>query len=105
MVLLYAEAWRVLLIHIFIVTPSGELTPHYSSLRLFLIGFTLIVPASPLQAQEKRSEKAVDRPADHIMHLSTNLTWTDGPASLPKGIKSTVLEGGSDENRFVHNAD
>lgn len=67
--------------------------PHYSFLRLFLIGFTLLVPASLLQAQEKANEKAVDHQADHIMLLPTNLTWTDGPASLPKGIKSTVLEG------------
>ena len=66
---------------------------NYSSFRLFVIGLTLIVPASLLQAQEKATEKAVDHQADHIVLLSTNLTWTDGPASLPKGIESTILEG------------
>ena len=66
---------------------------NYFSLRLFLIGLTLIVPASLLQAQEKATEKAVEHQADHIMLVPTDLTWKDGPASLPKGVKSTVLEG------------
>jgi hypothetical protein len=64
-----------------------------SSFRLFIIGLTFIVPASLLQAQEKATEKAGDHPAGHIMILPTNLTWTDGPASLPQGIRATVLEG------------
>lgn len=66
---------------------------NYFSLRLFLIVLTLIVPASLLQAQEKAPEKAVEHQADHIMLVPTDLTWKDGPASLPKGVKSTVLEG------------
>lgn len=66
---------------------------NYFSLRLFLVGLTLIVPASLLQAQEKTTEKAVEHQTDHIMLVPTDLTWKDGPASLPKGVKSTVLEG------------
>ena len=66
---------------------------NYFSLRLFLIGLTLIVPASLLQAQEKATEKAVKHQANHIMLVPTDLTWKDGPTSLPKGVKSAVLEG------------
>ena len=66
----------------------------YFSLRLFLIGITLIVPALLLQAQEKPTEKVVEHhAADHIMVVPTDIIWKDGPASLPKGAKSAVVEG------------
>jgi quercetin dioxygenase-like cupin family protein len=65
----------------------------YHSLRVFLIGFALIVPALLLQAQEKAAEMAGEHQADHIMLVPTDLTWTNGPASLPKGTKSAAVEG------------
>src|SRR3970040_2185671 len=66
---------------------------NYFSLRVFLIGLTLIVPALLLHAQEKAAEKAGEHPPDHIMVVPTDITWKDGPASLPKGVKSAVVEG------------
>lgn len=66
---------------------------NYFSLRVFLVGLTLIVPALVLHAQEKAAEKAGEHPRDHIMVVPTDITWKDGPASLPKGVKSAVVEG------------
>ena len=66
---------------------------NYFSLRLFLIGLALIVPASLLHTQEKMAEMAVEHKPDHIMVKPADITWKDGPASLPKGAKSAVVEG------------
>lgn len=68
------------------------MSDNFSS-RVFLIGLTLIVPALLLHAQEKAAERAGEHQSDHIMLVPTNLTWIDGPASLPKGAKSAVIEG------------
>ena len=66
---------------------------NYFSLRVFLTGFILIVPALLLHAQEKAAEKAGEHQPDHIILVPTDFTWMDGPASLPKGVKSAVVEG------------
>lgn len=59
------------------------------SLRFILLSALLVSPA-PLAAQEKMADHAQ---ADHIMVLPSDLTWKDGPASLPKGVMSAVTEG------------
>lgn len=66
---------------------------NYFFLRVLLIGLTLVVPALLLQAQEKSAEKAGEHQPDHIMVVPTGITWKDGPAALPKGVKSAVIEG------------
>jgi quercetin dioxygenase-like cupin family protein len=58
------------------------------SFRLFCLIF-FIVPISLFRAQEKMDEHQ----SSHITHIPTDLKWTDGPASLPAGIKIAVLEG------------
>jgi len=60
------------------------------SLLFSVTGLVLSVPLAQLHAQEKMAEH---QQADHIMVVPADLTWKDGPASLPKGIKSTVVEG------------
>ena len=53
-------------------------------------GFVLIVSVGQLHAQQKMVEH---QQADHVMVVPADLTWKDGPASLPKGAKSAVIEG------------
>ncbi|MEX1140423.1 MAG: cupin domain-containing protein [Bacteroidota bacterium] len=53
-------------------------------------GLVLIVSLGQLHAQQKMVEH---QQADHIMVVPADLTWKDGPASLPKGAKSAVIEG------------
>lgn len=65
----------------------------YLSFRIFLVVLSLVVPALLLHAQEKATEMAVKHQADHLMLVPTDLTWTDGPASLPKGTRSALVEG------------
>ncbi len=33
------------------------------------------------------------KPADHVMVMPDDIVWVDGPASLPPGVKSAVIEG------------
>jgi len=61
----------------------------FFSFRLFLIGLFLAIPVI-LQAQEKEMG---EHKTTHIMHVPTDLTWVDGPASIPKGAKIAILEG------------
>lgn len=63
--------------------------PNVLSMRLFCAGLVLIASATQLHAQEKMA----DHQPDHIMVVPAYLTWKDGPASLPKGVKSAVIEG------------
>lgn len=56
----------------------------------FIIVSALLVCLAPLAAQEKMAGHAQP---DHIMVVPSDLTWKDGPASLPKGVKSAVTEG------------
>lgn len=60
------------------------------SLLCFVIGLALTVSVTQLRAQEKMAEQ---HQPDHIMLVPTDLTWKDGPASLPKGVTSAVIEG------------
>ncbi len=53
----------------------------------------LVVPALLLQAQGMAPQKASEHQTGHILLLPGDLTWSEGPASLPKGTKATVLEG------------
>jgi hypothetical protein len=64
---------------------------------LFLIGLFLAVPVI-LQAQE---EKMGEHKSTHIIHLPTDLTWVDGPVSLPKGAKIAMLEGDMKSGPFT----
>ena len=66
---------------------------NYFSLRLFFKRFALIVSSLLLQAQEKAAEKTEEHQPGHILVVPADITWKDGPASLPKGIKSAVVEG------------
>jgi len=59
------------------------------SLALLLFA-TALLSAVMMRAQQPTKEKASH---DHIMVVPKDLTWKDGPASLPKGVKSAVLEG------------
>ena len=52
--------------------------------------FALLIFVGQLNAQEKMANHAQP---DHIMVVPSDLTWKDGPASLPKGIQSAVIEG------------
>lgn len=65
---------------------------HFSS-RLLYFGLVLILFVIPLQAQEPAGVKATEHRSEHIMLVPTDLAWKEGPASLPKGVKSAVLEG------------
>jgi len=67
------------------------------------LAVALLFSGSLLGAQEKMTEKT--HQPDHIMITSTDLTWVDGPASLPKGTKSAVLEGDpAEEGPFIMRA-
>ncbi|HWP81437.1 MAG TPA: cupin domain-containing protein [Bacteroidota bacterium] len=57
---------------------------------LFLIVSALLISVTPLSAQEKMADHSQP---DHIMVVPSDLTWKDGPASLPKGVKSAITEG------------
>jgi hypothetical protein len=59
------------------------------SLRLLLLAAALL-SAAVVKAQQPVKEKASH---DHIMVVPKDLTWKEGPASLPKGAMSAVLEG------------
>ena len=59
------------------------------SLRIFLVGLVVMVSALPLSAQEKAGEHQLD----HIMVVPKDITWKEGPASLPKGAMFAVVEG------------
>jgi anti-sigma factor ChrR (cupin superfamily) len=39
------------------------------------------------------NEKMGEHKATHVMHVPTDLTWMEGPPSLPKGVKIAILEG------------
>ena len=66
---------------------------NYFSLRVFLIGLILIVPALRLHAQEKAAEKAGEHQPDHIMIMPGDIKWADAPPGLPPGSQATVIEG------------
>lgn len=53
-------------------------------------GLVLIVSIGQLHAQQKMVEH---QQSDHIMVVPADLTWKDGPASLPKGAQFAVIEG------------
>ena len=57
---------------------------------LVLLLAVVFLSAPFVRAQEQVSKKAE---ADHIMVVPKDLTWKDGPASLPKGVQSAVIEG------------
>ncbi len=59
------------------------------SLIRLLSGVLSVVMCFSLQAQETRAHD----PSDHLMVLPGSLTWKDGPASLPAGVKFVILEG------------
>jgi len=67
--------------------------PHKYSSRFFLIGLALILSSPLVWTQEKRTESATEQNPDHIMVVPADITWKDGPASLPKGVQSAVVEG------------
>jgi quercetin dioxygenase-like cupin family protein len=60
-------------------------------LRSFFVIIFLSIPL--IQAQEKMEEKMGEHKTTHVMHVPTDLTWVDGPASLPHGAKVAMLEG------------
>lgn len=57
---------------------------------LLIIVSALLVSVAPLTAQEKMADHSQ---LDHTMVIPSDLAWKDGPASLPKGVKSAVIEG------------
>lgn len=57
---------------------------------VLLLGSVFLISGAPLSAQEKMADHSQP---DHIMVIPANLTWKEGPASLPKGVKSAVVEG------------
>jgi len=46
---------------------------------------------------QTESKPAPTGHSDHIMKVDADLTWKDGPPSLPAGAKMTVLEGNPSE--------
>ena len=69
----------------------------FFTLRLFLIGLFLTIPVV-LHAQD---EKMGEHRTTHIMLIPGNLTWVDGPVSLPKGAKVAMLEGDMKSGPFT----
>ena len=61
--------------------------------RYFIFGFILVGLVSSNQRLYGESEAPSPSPPDHIMVMDSDLTWAEGPASLPKGAKFAVLEG------------
>lgn len=57
---------------------------------VLLLGSVFLISGAPLNAQEKMADHSQP---DHIMVIPANITWKEGPASLPKGVKSAVVEG------------
>ena len=57
----------------------------YLSFRIFLVVFSLIVPALLLHAQEKATEMAVKHQADHIMLVPRTLPGVMVPPHCRRG--------------------
>jgi hypothetical protein len=58
---------------------------------VFLVSVLILLAASYSEAQEMNNK--MNEHPDHILKVPQELKWIDGPASLPKGAKVTVLEG------------
>ena len=56
-----------------------------------LLLVTFMICGGRLQAQEQKAMP--EHKADHIMVFPSEITWKDGPGSLPAGAKFAVIEG------------
>ena len=63
------------------------------SRRFLVLYLVLVVVSVSLQAQEQAGEKKEMHQTGHTLLMPTDLKWTDGPASLPKGTTAAVMEG------------
>jgi hypothetical protein len=64
-----------------------------TSHRLIPILFIIFFVANIAATAQEHPEKMGDKKLGHIMVTPGNLTWADGPASLPPGAKMAVIEG------------
>jgi len=62
------------------------------SFRILVAGLLFAIPVL-LHGQEMHDKKSGDHKSGHILILPADINWTEGPASLPKGVQVSVIEG------------
>lgn len=66
---------------------------NHLALRVLFIVCVLSFSSQLLKAQDKMAEQSTTHHPGHIMVQPTDVTWKDGPLSLPKGSQAAVIEG------------
>jgi len=66
---------------------------HFKLAVLFMAAFVIIIGLTACEKQEKAEHVMTPNQSAHVMITDAELTWVDGPSSLPDGATMVVLEG------------